>query len=105
MSVAHDLKTFATIAGNKKTICLLLAMLLAVSNMAYSAHVSRHNATDTGFCSLCIHPGSPNSAITTQAGALFTGFTQPAPIHSEPAFRFPGVARCAHQSRAPPRTV
>jgi len=97
------LKAFATIAGNRKLACLLLALLLAVSNAAYSAHVSKHNVSDTGFCSLCIHPGSPNSAIASQAGPLLIGAPSMAPILSEPAFRCLRLVRYAHQSRAPPQ--
>ena len=77
-------------------------MLLAVSNVAYSAHVSKHNVSDTGYCSLCIHPGSPNSAITGQAGPLFVGAPNLAPVLSEPAFRCLRVAKYPYQSRAPP---
>jgi len=81
----------------------MLALLLAVSNVAYSAHVSAHNVSDTGFCSLCIHPGSPNSAITSQAGPLFAGSPVSAPTPIEPAFRCLPAARYANRSRAPPQ--
>jgi len=97
------LKTFAIIAGNRKLVCLLLALLLAFSNVAYSAHVSKHNLNDTGFCSLCIHPGSPNTAITSQAGPIFIDYQQPAPNQPEPAFRCLPAARYANRSRAPPQ--
>lgn len=99
----RDLKTNAPIADNRKVIFLLLALLLAVSNVAYSAHVSKHNVSDTGFCSLCIHPGSPNAAIVNQANMFFIEAPSLAPNRKEPAIRYLRVVRCANQSRAPPQ--
>jgi len=97
------LKTSANITGNRKLIFLLLALLLVVSNVAYSAHVSKHNINDTGFCSLCIHPGSPGTAIVNQAGPLFIDTPSLALNRIEPTVRCLRVVRYANQSRAPPR--
>jgi len=82
---------------------LLLALLLAVSNIAFSAHVYKHNVSDTGFCSLCIHPGSPNAAIVNHSGPLFIEAPSLALNRTEPAIRYLRVVRYANQSRAPPQ--
>jgi hypothetical protein len=97
------LKTNATTAVDRKFIILLLALLLAVSNVAYSAHVSKHNLSDTGFCSLCIHPGSPNAAIVNQSSPFLIEAPSLALNRIEPAIRYLRVVRCANQSRAPPQ--
>lgn len=96
------MKTNTTIAVNKTFTCLLLALLLAFSNVAFSAHVSKHNVSDTGFCSLCIHPGSPSAAIVNQAGPLFVDTPGIALNSIEPVIRYLRVVRYANQSRAPP---
>jgi len=101
----RDLKTNATIAVNRKLVLLLLALLLAVGNVAFSAHVSKHNVSDTGFCSLCIHPGSPNAAIVNQAGPVSVESPGLALNRIEHAIRYLRVVRHANQSRAPPQFV
>jgi len=101
----RDLKTNATIAVDRKLVLLLLALLLAVSNVAFSAHVSKHNVSDSGFCSLCVHPGSPNAAIVNQADPHFIEAPSFALNRIEPAIRFLRVVRYANQSRAPPQFV
>ena len=85
-----------------KLLSLLLALLLALSNMAFSAHVSSHSATDSGLCSLCVHPGGPDTAITHESGTFFvtsTAFSL-APDHV-PTPALPVILH-VHQSRAPP---
>ena len=83
-------------------MCLLLALLLAFSNVAFSAHVSKHNVSDTSFCSLCIHPGSPNAAIINQACPFSVDTPSLALNSTEPVIRYLRVVRYANQSRAPP---
>ncbi|MGA9572503.1 MAG: hypothetical protein WBS20_01005 [Lysobacterales bacterium] len=101
----RDLNLRATAPRKRTLVCLLLALLLAGSNVAYSAHISSHLKGDSSLCSLCIHPGGPDSAIAQQAGPLFAGSPTITSIQVHPATRFLTVVLCAHQSRAPPRTA
>jgi hypothetical protein len=85
-----------------KVLSLLLALLLALSNMAFSAHVSSHSATESGLCSLCVHPGGPDTAITHEPGAFFvtsTAFSLTSDHVPTPVLP---VILHVHQSRAPP---
>lgn len=87
----------------KKLLSLLMALLLAIGNMTFSAHVTSHAASDSAFCSVCIHSGGPDSAIAHEPGTYFVRleaftFTQIyTPMHFLPAILH------VHQSRAPPR--
>lgn len=89
-------------SNKNKLLCLLMSLLLAFANVVFSAHVSSHTASDSGLCSLCIHPGGPDTAIAHEPGALFVrleAFTftwDHTPNHFRP------VVLHAHQSRAPP---
>lgn len=103
--VIRDLKTLAHKPGNNKLVCLLLAVLLAVSFVTFSAHVSSHSISDYSFCSLCIHAGGPDTAITSQSGPLYTGAVILTLQQSLPAIRYFTVVSHAHRSRAPPRIV
>jgi len=104
-TVIRDLKTLVHIPGNNKLVCLLLAVLLAVSFVTFSAHVSSHSISDYSFCSLCIHPGEPDTAITSQSGPLYTGAVTLTLHRGLPAIRCLTVVAHAHRSRAPPRIV
>jgi len=104
-TVIRDLKTLVHIPGNNKLVCLLLAVLLAVSFVTFSAHVSSHSISDYSFCSLCIHPGGPDTAITNHSGPLYTGAVTVTLHQSLPAIRYLTVVSHAHRSRAPPRIV
>jgi hypothetical protein len=104
-TVIRDLKTLVHIPGNNKLVCLLLAVLLAVSFVTFSAHVSSHSISDYSFCSLCIHPGGPDTAITNQSGPLYTGVVTLTLQQSLPTIRCLSVVSHAHRSRAPPRIV
>jgi len=85
-----------------KLMILLLALMLAGSSVAFSAHVSSHSSSETGLCSLCTHAGSPNTAITDDASVLpvkpvgLTLTRAYSSIHVLPVFF------CIRQSRAPP---
>jgi len=96
------LKAQANKRNTNKVMILLLALLLAVSNMAFSAHISSHTSTDQGLCSLCFHAGGTNTALTNEPGIIFftsTALTL-APAYT-PACVLPVILH-VHQSRAPP---
>ena len=84
-------------------LSLLLTLLLAVSNSAFSAHVSSHSASDSGLCSLCVHPGGPDTANTNEHRALFPSTTVRKPKLGYYPIRFFSHISHIHQSRAPPR--
>jgi len=102
VSANIDLKALVKISTSYKQLSFLLVLLLAFGNMAFSAHVSSHAVSDSGFCSLCIHPGGPDTAITQEPNALFSGSAafrltpDYVPIRLLPAILH------IHQSRAPP---
>jgi hypothetical protein len=104
-TVIRDLKTLVHIPGNNRLICLLLAVLLAVGNVTFSAHVSGHAVSDNSFCSLCVHPGGPDTVITSQSGPLYVGAVNLTLHQGRPAIRYLTVVPHARQSRAPPRIV
>jgi len=90
------------VRGSYKILSLLLAIMLAGSNMTFSGHMSSHGMADSGLCALCIHQSGSDTAIVPQSFVLFSklaadepdqGFAPP-PILSDTLFD--------HQSRAPP---
>jgi hypothetical protein len=98
-----DLKAFAKLSKKYRLLSLLLVLLLAVSNMAFSAHVSSHLTTDSGLCSLCIHPGGPDTAIANENRALFPSTSAQKFKQIHYPIRFLSFISHIHQSRAPPR--
>ena len=85
-----------------KILSLLLALLLTLSNMAFSTHVSSHSATESGLCSLCVHPGGPDTAITHEPGKFFvTSIEFNLTLCHTPTHVLPVILH-VHQSRAPP---
>ena len=83
-------------------LSILLALMLASSNVAFAGHVSSHAPTDAGLCSLCIHAGGADSVVAPDSGALFA---IPAALNLKPG-RAPAlflpVILHDQQSRAPP---
>jgi hypothetical protein len=84
------------------TFSLLLALLLVSSNVFFSGHVSNHQLTDSGICSICILPGHTGDGLIPDIGTVtrhqttdrFTAVFSTA-IYSRPnSFN--------HLSRAPP---
>ena len=80
-----------------------MAVLLAASNSAFSAHVSNHPVSDTGLCSLCVHPGGPDTAIAHEVKAVFASVTDTAETRVHTKTRITRQTLCSHQSRAPPQ--
>jgi len=88
--------------ASKKLISLLLALMLAAGNVAFSAHVSSHISKDTGLCSLCIHPGSPDTVSIYETSALFViSSRQPLKLGLYLIHLLPVILHI-QQSRAPP---
>jgi len=85
-----------------KQLCLLLVLMLVGSNMALSAHVSSHSSSDTGLCSLCIHPGSPDTVIAHDSGTFFISSVElDLSLYHVQIRVLPAILH-VHQSRAPP---
>lgn len=84
-------------------LTFLLALLLTGSSMAFSGHASSHSAYDSGLCSLCVHPGGPDTAITTVPGFVFILDTTLIFSPELAPVRFLRLTLYIHQSRAPPR--
>jgi hypothetical protein len=98
-----ELKAFANKLGSCKVLCLLMALMLTASNMAFSAHVSSHKFSDASLCSLCVHPGGPDTAIAHEASPVFVSFTIISEALNPTSTQVSQHAFCSHQSRAPPR--
>ena len=81
---------------------IMLALLLIGSNMAFSAHISSHVATDTGLCSLCVHPGRPDVAITPEPGVFVLIPATFTLVQSGTTTPFAPIISHDHLSRAPP---
>jgi hypothetical protein len=92
--------------GNKfNFLSVLLAVMLVGSNMVLSGHVSSHTVKDSGFCSICIHPGSPDGAITTETGLFFTVPATFTNNRDNTPARYFTATLYDHQSRAPPKVT
>lgn len=92
-------------SASRKQLSFLLVLLLAVGNLVFSAHASSHSVNDTGLCTLCVHPGGPDTAITHEPRVLFnqsSAFRLTADY--VPFLLLPAILH-NHQSRAPPRLV
>jgi hypothetical protein len=92
--------------GNKfKILSILLALTLVGSNVALSGHISSHTVKDSGFCSICVHPGSPDSAITAETGLFFTVPLTFTHNRDHTPARYLTATLYDHQSRAPPKVT
>ena len=85
-----------------KILSVFLALMLAGSNMAFSSHVSSHAPTDSGLCSLCIHPGGSESAIVHESSVLFVILVADSLSPNYSSTPILPVVLHDHQSRAPP---
>ena len=85
-----------------RILSVLLALMLIGSNMAFSGHISSHTTTDSGLCSLCIHPGGTDSAIVPEPTVFFVMLSARTSNQGHtPAPLLPVILH-DHQSRAPP---
>ena len=100
-----ELKAIANTCTKGKLIFLLLAVMLAASNLVFNAHVSSHPVSDSVFCSLCIHAGDPDPAIAHAPGALFVSSIGLTSSRKHTPACFPTRLLHVHRSRAPPRYV
>jgi hypothetical protein len=83
-------------------LSVLLALILAVGNIAFSGHVSSHTASDFGSCSFCSHMGRTDNAVTPQVSLTFVipaAFKFRAQSSPSPILK---VILRDQQSRAPP---
>ena len=100
-----NLKAIPNVRSTRKLLSLLLALLLAGSNVAFSAHFSNHSATDSGLCSLCVQSGGADTAITHEPGVcLVTSTALTLKPAYAPAHILPVILH-VHQSRAPPSSA
>ena len=100
--MGFDLKAIEKISTKHQLLFLLLALMLAASNVAFSAHVSSHSASDSGLCSLCVHPGSPDKVIAHEPGTVFVGSIEMFLSGDVTTTNVPVIILHTHQSRAPP---
>ena len=85
-----------------RILSVLLALMLVGSNMAFSSHVSSHAASDSGLCSICIHPGGTDSAIVPEPVLFFVILSAPTLKQGRAPAPFLLAILHDHQSRAPP---
>jgi len=86
----------------QRILSVLLALMLVGSNMAFSSHVSSHATTDSGLCSLCIHPGGTDTAIVPEPVLFFVMLSTPTLKQGHTPAPFLPLILHDHQSRAPP---
>lgn len=79
-----------------------MALMLFASNVAFSAHVSSHSATDSGLCSLCVHPGGPDTVIAHEPGTFFVPSIELVLTWDVTTTCVPAIDSHVHQIRAPP---
>jgi hypothetical protein len=96
------LNAFGKISTRHQQLLLLLALMLFTSNVAFTAHVSNHPTTDSGLCSLCVHPGGPDTVIAPEPGTLFVPSIELILTRDVTTTRVPAIDLHVHQSRAPP---
>jgi hypothetical protein len=85
-----------------KILIVVLALMLAGSNMAFSGHISSHSVSDNGLCTLCIHHGGTDSAIVPHSPVFFASLTPFEPGAGYPPALVQSADLFDHQSRAPP---
>lgn len=85
-----------------KILSVLLVLMLASSNMAFSGHVSSHAPTDSGLCSMCMHAGELDTTISPKSGAFFVILTKYTFSQEYTSTLFQPVISQDNQSRAPP---
>lgn len=85
-----------------KILSVLLVLMLAGSDMAFSGHVSSHAPTDSGLCSLCMSAGGFDRAISPKSGAFFVMLAKYTFSQAYTSTLFLPLLSLDHQSRAPP---
>ena len=100
--MGFDLKAIEKISGKHQLLFLLLALMLFASNVAFSAHASSHSASDSGLCSLCVHPGGPDTVIAHEPWTFFVPSIELILTRDVTTTRVPAIDLHTHQSRAPP---
>ena len=96
------MKAIEKIRTKHRLLLLLLALMLAAGNVAFSSHVSSHAASDSGLCTFCVHPGGPDTAITHGPGTLFVGSIELILSGDVTTTCIPAIDLHVHKSRAPP---
>jgi len=96
------LKAIEKTRTKHRLLLLLLALMLAAGNVAFSSHVSSHSASDSGLCSFCVHPGGPDTAIAHEPGTLFVSSIELILSGDVTTTCVPAIDLHVHQSRAPP---
>jgi len=85
-----------------KILSMLLVLMLAGSDIAFSKHVSSHAVSDFGSCSFCFQHGGSDTAIPPKVCTLFL---QPASFKFKPNLGSSPLLQVMshdHMSRAPP---
>jgi len=85
-----------------KSLSLVLALLLAFSNMAISGHISSHQLLDSESCTYCFQHGGSDSAVLPSPNEIPDIQTEFAPRVDILANNTQPVNLYDHQSRAPP---
>jgi len=85
-----------------KILSIVLAIMLAASNLVFSGHSSSHSVFDSELCTLCIHYGGSDSAILPHANELIVARSNTDPVAINLHSYFPHAHLYDSQSRAPP---
>jgi hypothetical protein len=85
-----------------KILIIVLAIVLAWSNVALSGHVSSHSASDTGLCTLCIQKSGSDNAIEPQSSISISYLASSELSAGDPPVLAWSVDVFDYQSRAPP---
>jgi hypothetical protein len=85
-----------------KSLSIILAMLLAFSNMAISGHISSHQLLDSESCTYCFQHGGSDSAVLPSPNEIPYIQTDFAPRVDILANNIQPANLYDHPSRAPP---
>jgi len=99
------LKAIEKTSIRHQLLFLLLSLMLLASNVVFSAHVSSHSANDSGLCSLCVHPGGPDTVIAHEPGTVSVSSIELNLTRDVTMTRVPAVDLHVHQIRAPPNLI
>lgn len=101
-----DFFLLKTIIKERKTnysFSLLLALLLVSSNVFFSGHVSGHQLTDTGICSICVLPGHSGDGLVPDIGTVTVEQSLLAFMAVFSTSAYSRISSYNHLSRAPPK--
>jgi len=85
-----------------KILSIVLAIMLAASNLVFSGHISSHSVFDSELCELCVHHGGSDNATLSHATELTIDRPNTNPVKNNLHSYFSHTHLYDSQSRAPP---